>query len=390
MNPTTIAILAALPYAIVPIVTAIRVRGSKHLDDESAEPPVDPPLVSMVIPARNEARNIERCVTSVLTTTYPNVEVIVVDDHSTDGTGEIARRIAAGDKRVRVIENAPLPAGWFGKQWACENGALESEGTIILFADADTVHSSDLITRSVNAMTRRNADLFTVAGKQEIVTFWEKLVQPQVFAIMATRYGGTESMTKSRFRSSKIANGQCLFVKRSTYEEMGRHSLVKSHVADDMMMAQRFFAAGKHVVGALGIDQLSTRMYSSLRELIEGWGKNVFVAGRDSVPFGALGRLFFPLLLLVTPLTGVVPALVILAAVFVRVPEALLLWAALAQAMLLVWWLYVYHAVEEAPWYALLAPVGASMTFWIFLRAVLRGSRVTWKGRDYRASLITE
>jgi hypothetical protein len=81
---------------------------------------------------------------------------------------------------------------------------------------------------------------------------------------------------------------------------------------------------------------------------------------------------------------------VILAAVFVRVPEALLLWAALAQALLLVWWLYVYHAIDEAPWYALLAPVGASMTFWIFLRAVLRGSRVTWKGRDYRASLITE
>jgi chlorobactene glucosyltransferase len=254
LRPTTIAILAALPYAIVPIVTAIRVRSSKHLRDESADPPADAPLVSVVIPARNEARNIERCVTSVLTTTYPNVEVIVVDDHSTDGTGEIARRIAAGDERVRVVENAALPEGWFGKQWACENGALESEGTIVLFADADTVHSSDLITRSVNAMTRRDADLFTVAGKQEIVTFWEKLVQPQVFAIMATRYGGTESMTKSKFRSSKIANGQCLFVKRSTYEAMGRHSLVKSHIADDMMMAQRLFAAGKHVVGALGLD----------------------------------------------------------------------------------------------------------------------------------------
>ena len=385
-NLSTIAVLAALPYAIVPVVTALRVRGSKRLGDESPDPPPYAPLVSVIIPARNEAHNIERCATSVLATTYPSVEVIVVDDHSADGTGDIARGIAAGDPRLRVVDNPPLPGDWFGKQWACMNGARAARGEILLFADADTVHSSDLLTRSVNAMIRRDADLFTVAGKQQIVTFWEKLVQPQVFAIMAVRYGGTESVTKSRFRSSKIANGQCLFVKRSTYDEMGGHALVKSHVADDMMMAQRYFAGGKRVVGALGIEQLSTRMYTSLRELFEGWGKNVFVAGKDSVLLGWFGRLLFPVLLPLTPLIGVAPALVILAAVFVAVPESLLLWAALAQLFLLLWWLYVYWIIDEMPLYAVLAPLGAAMTFLIFLRAVLRGSRVTWKGRDYTAA----
>lgn len=385
VDPNLIAAVAALPYAVVPVVTVIRVRGSCHLRDESASPPSDPPLVSVVIPARNESRNIERCVQSVLSTNYPAVEVIVVDDHSTDGTGEVARAIAPGDSRLRVIDNADLPAGWFGKQWACENGALASSGDIILFADADTEHSSDLITRSVNAMIRRKADLFTVAGRQEIVTFWEKLVQPQVFSIMATRYGGTESMTNSSSVTSKIANGQCLFVRRDAYEAMGRHGLVKSHVADDMMMAQRFFVAGKSVVGMLGLEQVSTRMYASFGELVRGWGKNVFAAGLDSVPLGWVGRLFYPLMLPFAPFTGVLPLLVLLTSLVVALPGWLVVWAALSQLFLLLWWLFVYRAIDESPVYALLSPLGAAATFYIFVRAVVRGRKVEWKGREYRS-----
>ncbi len=383
MDANLFAVLAALPYALVPIVAVLRVRTSRHLDDESGMAPPDAPLVSVVIPARNEEVNIKRCATSVLTADYPRLEVIVVDDYSSDRTREIARALAAGDSRLRVIENAPLPEGWFGKQWACRTGAEESSGQIILFADADTVHSSDLVTRSINAMHRRGADLFTVAGRQEIVTFWEKLVQPQIFEMMAIRFGGSEAMTRSRHVSSKIANGQCIFVRRDVYDELGGHALVKSHVADDMMMAQRYFTAGKSVVAMLGLSQLSTRMYRSLGELIQGWGKNVFAAGIDSMPLGALGRFFFPVMLPMVPLLRVVPALVLVAAIFFSVPEPVVVWAAIAQACLLVWWLFIYSLIDESPAYAFLTPVGAAMVFWIFLRAALRGKRVLWKGREY-------
>lgn len=376
-------VLAALPYALVPLVTVLRVRTSRHLDDESATAPPGAPLVSVVIPARNEEVNIERCVRSVLSADYPRLEVIVVDDHSSDRTAEIAGALAAGDDRLRVIRNLPLPEGWFGKQWACSTGAKESSGEVILFADADTVHSSDLITRSVNAMVRRGADLFTVAGKQEIVTFWEKLVQPQIFEMMAIRFGGSEAMTRSRHVSSKIANGQCIFVRRDVYDELGGHALVKSHVADDMMMARRFFTAGKSVVAMLGLSQLSTRMYRSLGELIHGWGKNVFAAGIDSAPLGAFGRFFFPVMLPAVPLLRVVPALVLVAAAVISLPGPLVIWAAIAQVCLLIWWLFIYSVIDESPAYALLMPVGAAMVFWIFLRAVLRGKRVSWKGREY-------
>ncbi len=382
MNSTVIAIVAALPWLLVIVVTGLRLLQTRILGKESESPPEDPPLVSIVIPARNEERNIERCLRSVLTADYPRIEVIVVDDHSNDDTGDIARAVAAGDSRVNVLLNEPLPPGWFGKQWACENGARASRGEIILFADADTVQSSDLVTRSVNAITRRKADLFSVAGKQELGSFWEYVIQPQVFGLLAIRYGGTDTVANSRFVADKIANGQCLFVRRQVYEELGGHGLVKAHVADDMMLAQRYFARGKRVDMMLGAKQLSTRMYTSLRELIEGWGKNVFAGGIDSAMGGAVGRLVYPVALLVPPLCGFVPAVVLIAGLITPLPAALMLWAAIVQTLLLLVWVPIYIALKR-PLYALLTPLGAVMVLYIFLRAVLRGRRVMWKGRQY-------
>ena len=356
---------------------------SRSLDEENGKSPDNPPHVSVVIPARNEAHNIERCLRSVLSNDYPSYDVTVVDDQSTDGTGDIARSITFGDPRARVIETGAPPEGWFGKQWACETGARATHSDIILFADADTTHSSDLITRSVNAMTRRSAHLFSIVGAQELGTFWERLIQPLVFGMLLVRYGGTESITNSRFVTSKIANGQCLFVRRDTYDELGGHSLVKSHVADDMMMAQRFFARGKKVAAAEGLTQLSTRMYTSLGEIVRGWGKNVFAGGRDSVPWGWFGRLIFPFLLLSAPLFTLAPAIVLIVSLIRDVPGSLSLWAIMAALAQVIWWMAVYHRMHVSPWYALISPLGALVVLYIFARATLSGQKVTWKDRVY-------
>jgi chlorobactene glucosyltransferase len=380
---TIAAVLASLPWIVAPIVTVIRVRNSRTLDEESADAPEPAPMVSVVIPARNEARNIERCVRSVLSTTYPNLEVIVVDDHSEDDTGAIARRIAGEDSRVRVVANPPLPADWFGKQWACANGASAARGGILCFTDADTFHHPDLIARSVNAMARRKADLFSVASRQELGSFWEKLIQPQIFAFLALRYGGTETVTNSPRVTDKIANGQCIFLLRDVYESLGGHALVRDHVAEDMMLAQRAFARGKRIVIVAGVNQLSARMYTSLREMIDGWGKNVFAGGRDSMMFGRLGKAIYPVVLLSGPLIGLIPPLVLLLWLAGFVPAAVATWAAITSVSLLLWWLYVYHWIDESPAYAFLSPLGAAVVFYILLRAVLRGQSVKWKGRRY-------
>ena len=172
--PMLAAILWSLPWILPPLITYFRLRNSRSLDDESDTPPNAPPLVSVIVPARNEARNIVRCGMSILSTTYPNLELIVVDDASTDGTHDIAERAIGADTRARVITTSSLPAGWFGKQWACWSGAQIARGEILQFTDADTVHSPDLVTRSVNAMLTTRADLFSIAGRQELGGFWER------------------------------------------------------------------------------------------------------------------------------------------------------------------------------------------------------------------------
>ena len=144
----TTALGDAAFWLVAPLVVAWRMRGSRSLDDEPLDVSADASLVSVIVPARDEARNIERCVRSVLGARYPALEVIVVDDHSADGTGDIARRVAAGDPRLRVVDNPPLPAGWMGKQWACATGAAHARGALLGFADADTTHAPDLLPRA--------------------------------------------------------------------------------------------------------------------------------------------------------------------------------------------------------------------------------------------------
>ena len=377
------AFFFSLPWIIPPLVTYFRLRHSRSLDDESDVSPPGAPLVSVIVPARNEAHNIARCVRSILSTTYPNLELIVVDDSSTDGTADVARRAAEGDPRARVVTNAALPDGWFGKQWACATGAKVARGSVLQFTDADTVHGADLVTRSTNAMRRARAQLFSVAGRQELGGFWERVIQPQIFTILSMRYGGTESVTQATSVSNKIANGQCIFVTHDSYNAIGGHSSVRTSVAEDLMLAQTFFAARKRVVLILGLNQLSTRMYASLGEIIAGWRKNVFAGGLDSVPFGRIGRTFFPLVLLLPPIMQLFPVLALIFAAFGAATPGLLLWAAISAGATLAWWLVVYVTIGENPLYALAYPLGALVLLYIFVTAVIRGRRVTWKGRTY-------
>ena len=378
------AILWSLPWIVPPLVTYIRLRRSRSLDDESDVAPESAPLVSVIVPARNEAHNIERCVKSILSTTYPKLELIVVDDASTDGTHDIAARAIAGDKRARVARNSTLPEGWFGKQWACCTGAKLAHGEILQFTDADTQHGADLVARSVNAMARTHADLLSIAGRQILVGFWEKIIQPQMFTVLSMRYGGTESITQSQRVRDKIANGQCIFVKRATYDALGGHASVRASVAEDLLLAQRFFAARKHVVVMLGVSQLTTRMYGSLKEIVHGWRKNVFAGGLDAVPFGKVGQSLLPLALLAPPVAELLPPLaLVLSGIGLPHGSATILWAVISTAATLAWWLTVYVTARENPLYALGYPLGALMLLYIFFTAVIRGRRVTWKGRTY-------
>ncbi|HJU90471.1 MAG TPA: glycosyltransferase, partial [Gemmatimonadaceae bacterium] len=320
-------------------------------------------------------------------TTYPSIEVIVVDDRSEDETDAIARRVASGDSRVLVLEAPPLPDDWFGKQWACSIGARQARGTILLFTDADTRHSRDLIPRAVNLLHAREADFVSVMGRQELGTFWERVIQPQVFTLLMARYGGTEWVNQSRFAIDKIANGQFLMTTRKSYDGIGGHESVKENVAEDLALAQRYFTAGKRTVLVIGLEQLSTRMYESFGEIIRGWMKNVFAGGRHTAPFGKIGRLFTPFALLGAPLVILAPLAALLAALLGYGPPELLRVSVVATVAQLIFWALIYRGFSKmSPLWAFTFPLGGIVLLYIFVRALLRGSRVEWKGREYRAA----
>jgi chlorobactene glucosyltransferase len=380
------ALLWSLPWTVPPVVALWRATRSRSLAEVAADAPADAPLVSVVIPARNERRNIERCARSVLGSAYPSLEVIVVDDHSADGTGEIARAIAAEDPRLRVIDAPALPDGWFGKQWACASGARVANGELLLFTDADTQHAPDLMPRAVNALRARDVDLLTVAGHQEMRSFWERIIQPQVFGLLSIRYGGTEQVSSTRNPVNVIANGHFILVRRAAYEAMGGHEAVRDRVAEDLALAQNWVRAGRRMALYLGIDQLATHMYANLRELIGGWRKNIYAGGRGAAPGGAVGRAVFPFVLLAMPLVAIAPVVALVLSLAGVLSAAWLAWSATVVLVTVAFWALIYRFMRESVAYALLYPVGQALLWYIAAGAVLRGSRVEWKSRRYVSS----
>jgi chlorobactene glucosyltransferase len=379
-------ILWTLPWIIPPVVALVRSRHSRSLDDMSAEAPDPAPRVSVIIPARNEARNIEHCVRSVLGTRYPSVDVIVVNDHSTDATAGIARSIAAQDSRLSVIDAPDLPDGWFGKQWACATGARAARGDLLLFTDADTRHAPDLLTRAVNALRAREAALLSIAGHQEMHTFWERVVQPQMFALLSVRYGGTEHVSNAKRPEDVIANGQFVLVRREAYDAVGGHAAVRDRVAEDMALAQEFFRLGQRVVLMLALQQFSTRMYASLREVIDGWRKNIYAGGRHAALGGRTGRRIYPALLLAIPIFGLAPPVALILASLGVLSAGWLVWSATVVAVSLLFWAAIYRFMGVSIAYALLYPLGLATLLYIAAGAVFRGQRVEWKDRAYTST----
>lgn len=377
-------LLAAAPWVAGLLLVLWRVRQSRSLASYDASALPDAPLLSVIVPARNEAANIGRCVRSILESSYPALDVIVVDDHSSDGTATLARAAGAGDARLRVLAAPDLPSGWLGKQWACAHGASVARGEVLCFTDADTAHAPDLHVRSVRALFARQADLLSVAGTQELGTFWERLVQPQIFSILFARYGGSEVVSNAKRPEDVIANGQYLLFRRTAYDALGGHASVRDKVAEDLGLAMSAKRQGMRVHLILGPDQLVTRMYESLGALVRGWMKNVYAGGIQALPEGRVVRAVFPLLLLSPILVWLAPFAALAFSLLRAGSDGLETWSIVASAVMLVWWLTVYTLIGRRPWYAVLAPIGNLVLGYIFVRAIARGRQVKWKGREYR------
>ena len=241
-------------------------------------------LVSVLVPARNEALNIERCVRSLLRQQYAPFELLVLDDGSTDATPELLRRLAieSGGK-MRVIQGEPLPDGWHGKSWACSQLGRQAKGERLLFTDADTMHEPDALRRTVGAMESSGADMLSLMPHQELGSFWEKLVVPLVHVILMC-YLPLRFVRTSRRAAFCFANGQFILFRRHFYDRINGHATVKDALVEDVWLCKSVKKAGGTVVAFNGTDVVSCRMYRNFREIWEGFSKNLFAALGYSTP----------------------------------------------------------------------------------------------------------
>jgi chlorobactene glucosyltransferase len=373
-------LLWLIPVAYLALYAVILRRFASRRPNLSAYPAAATgPLVSVIVPARNEAQNIERCVRSVLASSYAPLEVIVVDDRSSDATAEIVERLAATPEaagRLHVVRGAELPAGWFGKPWAIVQGLRRAHGDLLLFTDADTAHTPDLLGRAVAGLRQERVDLVSVLPRQEMVTFWERLVQPHVLLVLASRVGDLRRVNRTRIVWDAIASGAFILTPRAAYEAVGTHATVKHTVTEDVALAQAYAHSGRDIFLLHAAPFMSVRMYTNLAGVLEGWSKNLALGVPLMLPPIPFVRRVAPYVMWLPVLAWILPPLIwaltgsVVAAVTTLI--SLLIWVEVLRR-------------ETAPVrYALLYPLGAAMVAFIMIRSAWRGSkRVVWRGRTY-------
>ncbi|MFT3893516.1 MAG: glycosyltransferase [Anaerolineales bacterium] len=370
-----------------------------HLDIvvEPATLPQNAPLISICIPARNEERNIRVCVESALGQDYPNLEVIVLDDRSTDGTLEILRQIRVesasllAERKQRavslhIVDGSDLPSGWAGKPHALYQASAPAHGEWLCFIDADTFLASETISSCYAKAIETKADMFTIMTFQILGSFWEKTVMPLVMTALSV--GFSPRKVNDPKTKDAIANGQFIMIKRSVYDAIGGHESVKDNIVEDKAISQQVKWNGYRLIVADGMKVARTRMYTSLPEMWEGWTKNIYLGLSDQPGlmalgvFGALLTVITSLFLPVWPLLGIYW--------YLNGGE----WMALAVIIesLLLWGYLIFTRAKASvkmgisQWYALTTPLGAgvfgAMMFTSAWRVVTRRG-VTWKGRVY-------
>ena len=346
----------------------------------------DLPMISVCVPARNEERNIGRCVEALLAQTYPNFEIIVLDDRSTDTTPDILSSLLASDSRIKVTGGSNLPPGWAGKPHALTQAAAAAHGEWLCFVDADTFVTPDALAAVYAKAMETKADLFTIMTHQIMLTFWERAVLPLV--MLALSVGFSPRKVNDPRRKDAIANGQFIFIKRDVYEAVGGHAAIKGSIVEDKDLAVLVKGKGYRLVVADGRKVASTRMYTSLAEMWEGWTKNIYLGLRDDRGllllgvFGAFLAFAAALLLPAWVIWGIV-----LTVAGLGLDGSVVLVEALALWMYLIYWRILASRGMGIPgWYALTTPLGAGVFAAMMITSawnVLSGKGVTWKGRTY-------
>lgn len=236
--------------------------------------PVNGPRVSVCVPARDEERVIGRLLQALSAQDWPNLEILVVDDHSTDTTGAIIERVAASDPRVRRIVPPPLPAGWIGKNHALHVASEAATGELLLFVDADTVHHPQAVSTAVAELA--DADVLVMLSGQELGSWAERVISPFFWSLILPAIHVEKAEDAAR-PNEAMGNGQFAMFRAVAYRAAGGHAVIHDVVVEDVSLVRRLKASGASYRIRVGGSLTQTRMYHSFTEVWRGFSKNVAV-----------------------------------------------------------------------------------------------------------------
>jgi chlorobactene glucosyltransferase len=382
---TVLALLLALSYLLA-ILTGYRLlRGARDLRIPMVtETLQSAPFVSIIVPARNEEDMIERCVTSLAQQDYLTqtgslrYEIIVVNDNSTDRTGDVLTELMRRFSHLRGIVGQPLPEGWCGKPFALHQGQAYAKGEWLLFTDADTWHHPQMLRSMMNFALLRNVEMLSLMTEQEMVTFWEKVVQPIAINFLV-RFFPFHRVNNPDDRLA-IANGQFILARRDAYDRLGGHERVKGEVIEDLELARAAKRDRLRFMVADGRALVKTRMYTGLRDAWQGWTKVVYT-NREMT----LGKLAIGFAL--TALWGLAPPALLITALATGSLREPFFIASVVQFLVYFWhWAEVNLRLRISPLFALTNPLGMALLMGMMLTSaaqVMSGRGVMWKGRRY-------
>lgn len=369
-------LLAAITLAVALGAFGMIIQGHRATPDLDAHPPLGDdtgaPSVSIVVAARDEARSVETSVLSLLSQEYSRLEVVVVDDRSTDGTGAILDRLAVTEPRLRAVHVDVLPPGWLGKTHALARGAEIASGEILLFSDADVILDPLAISRAVSMLEARGLDHLAVGPRMISATVPLALVVNFfVMSFMLFQRPWRAADPRSR---DHVGIGAFNLVRRSAYLRAGGHERVALRPDDDIKLGKAIKKSGGRQLFAGARRSVTVEWYRSLPEMADGLRKNVY-AGMEYRASSAVGATLATLYLHIMP--------------FVMVPLsdglARVVWIATCLALM---GAYAFSAARHRsrPWLAILFPVAALIFAWIFVRNVVltiaEGS-IEWRGTRY-------
>ena len=255
------------------------------------------PRVSILVPARNEAKVINNTVRRLLAQTYPHFDILLLDDNSIDDTATLARAAAGDDPRLQILNGDPLPSGWLGKNWACHQLAQAAQGDLLIFTDADVIWLPEALAALVSEMEQSGADLLTVWPTQITITWGERLVVP-LMALVILGYLPLPLVNKTRWASFAAANGQLLAFRREAYDTIGGHESVRSEIVEDIVLARRLKQQGSRLWMVDGAGVISCRMYQDWPEVRNGYAKNIIAGYGNSVFWLVIATVFHWLIFL--------------------------------------------------------------------------------------------